>query len=179
MSLSLSSALTKVICRSVTLAVFVALPLFAQGSEPDQSNVGAGNNASVGAVNNPDNGSGGGSNNPPNGETQNTPPSGGGAKQEGGGSSFLFMMVAMIAIIYFVMIRPEQKRQKARQKMLSALKKGDRILTVGGVIGVIATVKDSSYLIKTGEGTVIEFSKASVQNVLVGDDVEKAAEGAK
>jgi preprotein translocase subunit YajC len=171
MSLSLSSAFTKVICRVAVLAAFAALPLFAQGPDgaapaPDPAQVSAPAPAQP-------------SQEPVPAQDQPGGGSGAPAPSGGGGSSFMFMMIAMIAIIYFVMIRPEQKRQKARQKMLSALKKGDRILTVGGVIGVIANVKDSSYLIKTGEGTVIEFSKASVQNILTGDDVEKAAEGAK
>src|SRR5215510_11959425 len=76
------------------------------------------------------------------------------------GGNFLFIMIAMFAIIYFVMIRPEQKKQKERQKMLSALKKGDKIVTIGGVVGVIVSVKDSSYVVKSGEGTM-EFTKSA------------------
>ncbi|MCL2219073.1 MAG: preprotein translocase subunit YajC [Chitinispirillia bacterium] len=83
------------------------------------------------------------------------------------GGNFLFIMVFMILIIYFIMIRPEQKRQKERVKMLSALKKGDRILTIGGIYGVIQTVKDTSYVIKSGEGAVLEISKSAVQTLVV------------
>ena len=82
------------------------------------------------------------------------------------GGNFLFIMVAMIAIIYFIMIRPEQKRQKERTKMLAALKKGDRILTIGGIYGVITAVKDTSYVIKSGEGAVLEITKSAVQNII-------------
>jgi len=84
------------------------------------------------------------------------------------GGNFLFIMIAMFAIIYFVMIRPEQKKQKERQKMLSALKKGDRIVTIGGIVGVITNVKDSSYVIKSGEG-VLEVTKSAVSNLLSED----------
>ncbi|MDR2577497.1 MAG: preprotein translocase subunit YajC [Chitinispirillales bacterium] len=82
------------------------------------------------------------------------------------GGNFLFIMLAMIAIIYFIMIRPEQKRQKERQSMLSALKKGDKILTVGGIVGVITSVKDNTYVIKSGEGAVLEVTKSAIQNVM-------------
>ena len=83
------------------------------------------------------------------------------------GGNFLFIMASMIAIIYFLMIRPEQKRQKERQKMLSSLKKGDKVLTVGGVVGVITAVKDTSYLVKSGENTILEFTKSAIQNHFV------------
>jgi len=84
------------------------------------------------------------------------------------GGNFLFIMIAMFAIIYFVMIRPEQRKQKERQKMLSALKKGDRIVTIGGIMGVITAVKESSYVIKSGEG-VLEVTKSAVSNLLSED----------
>jgi preprotein translocase subunit YajC len=91
-----------------------------------------------------------------------------GERQGGGfgGGSFPFIMVAMIAIIYFLMIRPESKKQKERQKMLAALKKGDKVMTIGGIVCVITAVKDSTYLVKSGEGTVIEVSKTAVSNLL-------------
>jgi preprotein translocase subunit YajC len=80
------------------------------------------------------------------------------------GGGFLPMVILMIVIFYFVLMRPEQKRQKERQKMLSALKKGDRVLTIGGIHGVIQNVKETSYVIKSGgEGAVLEISKSAVQ----------------
>ncbi|MDR2694509.1 MAG: preprotein translocase subunit YajC [Chitinispirillales bacterium] len=80
------------------------------------------------------------------------------------GGNFLFIMAAMFAIIYFFMIRPEQKKQKERQKMLSALKKGDRVLTIGGLVGVITAVKDSTYIVKSGEGAVLEVTKSAISS---------------
>ena len=86
------------------------------------------------------------------------------------GGNFLFIMAAMLAIIYFVMIRPEKKRQRERQNMLAALKKGDKIITIGGVVGVITAVKDNTYVVKSGgDGSAIEFTKSAVQT-LVNDD---------
>jgi len=86
------------------------------------------------------------------------------------GGNFMFIMIAMFVIIYFLMIRPEQKKQKERQKMLSALKKGDKILTIGGIVAVITNVKDNTYIIKTGEGSVLEITKSAVSSVLNSDN---------
>ncbi len=91
------------------------------------------------------------------------------------GGSFLFIMAAMFAIIYFFMIRPEQKKQKERQKMLSALKKGDKVLTIGGIVGVITLVKDSTYIVKSGEGATLEVTKSAISS-LINDDKALAAE---
>ena len=85
------------------------------------------------------------------------------------GGNFMFIMIAMFVIIYFLMIRPEQKKQKERQKMLSALKKGDKILTIGGIVAVITNVKDTTYTVKTGEGSVLEITKSAVSSVLNND----------
>jgi len=90
------------------------------------------------------------------------------------GGNFLFIMAAMFAIIYFFMIRPEQKKQKERQKMLSALKKGDKVLTIGGLVGVITTVKDSTYVVKSGENAVFEVTKTAISNLL--NDVKESKE---
>jgi len=80
------------------------------------------------------------------------------------GGNFLFIMAAMFAIIYFFMIRPEQRKQKERQKMLSALKKGDKVLTIGGLVGVITAVKDTTYIVKSGEGAVFEITKSAISS---------------
>jgi preprotein translocase subunit YajC len=88
------------------------------------------------------------------------------------GGNFLFIMAAMFAIIYFFMIRPEQRKMKERQKMLAALKKGDKVLALGGLVGVITTVKDSTYIVKSGEGAVFEVTKSSITNLL--NDVKEA-----
>jgi preprotein translocase subunit YajC len=87
--------------------------------------------------------------------------------------SFLPMMVIMFAIIYFLMIRPEQKKQKKRQQMLSELKKGDRVVTAGGIHGTVGNVKESSIMVKVAENVVMEFAKASVTSVLNKDGTQK------
>lgn len=80
--------------------------------------------------------------------------------------SFIFMMVVMFAIIYFLMLRPQQKKQKETQNMLNNIKKGDKVLTIAGIIGVVGNVKDSTVMVKVADNTVLEFKKAAVSAVL-------------
>ena len=73
------------------------------------------------------------------------------------------MIVAMLAMLYFFMIRPENKRKKKAQEMRDSLKKGDVITTIGGIIGTICAVKENTIVIETGADRVrIEFTKWAV-----------------
>jgi len=66
---------------------------------------------------------------------------------------FSFMPLILLALIfYLLLIRPQQKRQRETQEMIKALKKGDRIITVGGIVGTITSLQDDYVVIKTGEG---------------------------
>lgn len=72
----------------------------------------------------------------------------------------VIMLVAMFALLYFVMIRPENKRKKEAEQMRSNLKVGDEITTIGGITGKVVTVKDDRFVIETGADQVrIEFAK--------------------
>ena len=72
----------------------------------------------------------------------------------------VIMLVAMFALLYFVMIRPENKRKKEAEQMRSNLKVGDDITTIGGITGKVVTVKDDRFVIETGADQVrIEFTK--------------------
>jgi preprotein translocase subunit YajC len=106
---------------------------------------------------------------------------GGGSGGEGGslGSIMTFApFVLIIAIFYFLIIRPQNKKQKETQRMLEALKKGDKIVTIGGIHGVIQSVKESSVIVKVDEATKIEFSRSAISSVSTGreDRSEKAEE---
>ena len=82
------------------------------------------------------------------------------------GTSTILMLVLMFAIMYFLMIRPENKRKKKAQEMRDSLKKGDVITTIGGVIGTICAVKDETIVIETGADRVrIEFTKWAISTV--------------
>ena len=75
----------------------------------------------------------------------------------------LIMIVAMMAILYFLMIRPENKRKKQAQAMRDSLTVGDEITTIGGIIGTICAVKENTIVIETGADRVrIEFTKWAV-----------------
>ena len=80
-----------------------------------------------------------------------------------GGPSMLIMMVALIGVFCFLMIRPENKRKKEAEAMRNALKVGDNITTIGGVIGDIVSVKEDSIVIETTTDRVrVEFAKFAV-----------------
>ena len=74
-------------------------------------------------------------------------------------------LVAIIAIFYFLILRPQNKKQKETQKMLSALKKGDRVVTIGGIHGIIQSVKESTVIIKVDENTKLEFNRGAISSV--------------
>jgi len=72
-------------------------------------------------------------------------------------------LVVMFAVLYFLMIRPQQKKQKELKKFVEELKKGDKVLTSSGIIGIVSGIKDTSVILKVGEGeTKIEFVKSAV-----------------
>ena len=80
-----------------------------------------------------------------------------------GGPSMLIMMVALIGVFYFLMIRPENKRKKEAEAMRNALKVGDNITTIGGVIGDVVSVKEDSIVIETTTDRVrVDFAKFAV-----------------
>jgi len=85
----------------------------------------------------------------------------------------IMLLVAMIAIFYFLIIRPENKRKKKAEEMRSSLKKGERITTIGGVVGKVVQVNEDTIVIETSEDRVrMEFMKWAVQST---ESVEKAA----
>ena len=75
-------------------------------------------------------------------------------------------LIAIIAIFYFLIIRPQNKKQKETQKMLSALKKGDKIVTIGGIHGTIQTVRENTVIIRVDENTKLEFSRSAISSVV-------------
>ena len=78
----------------------------------------------------------------------------------------LMPLVAIIGIFYFLIIRPQSKKQKETKKMLEALKKGDKIVTIGGIHGVIQTVRENTVIVKVDEDTKLEFSRSAISSVV-------------
>lgn len=80
----------------------------------------------------------------------------------GGAMSSIIMLVAIIVIFYFFMIRPQQKRQKEEKKFREALTKGQRVVTIGGLHGKIADVRETTVLIEVANDVKIEVEKTAV-----------------
>jgi len=88
-----------------------------------------------------------------------------------GMSTQLLLMVVFVALMYFVMIRPNQAKQKKWQLMLSQLKTGDKVTTNGGIRGVIVSVKDDVVQIRVAPDNIkLEFVKAAIASVTVPDE---------
>ncbi len=89
--------------------------------------------------------------------------------QFGGGGSMTTTVItfgAVIAIFYFLIIRPQNKKQKQTKNMLAALKKGDRIQSIGGIRGVVQKVNDDTVVVKVDDNTKLEFLKSAIGEVL-------------
>jgi preprotein translocase subunit YajC len=74
-------------------------------------------------------------------------------------------LIFMFIIFYFLLIRPQQKRQKEQQKLLSSLKTGDKVITSSGIHGLIANVKETTFLVKIADNVKIEIEKGSIATV--------------
>jgi len=83
------------------------------------------------------------------------------------GSAAQFMPLVLIFVVfYFLLIRPQQQRQKQADQMLKALKKGDRVVTTGGIIGTVIGIDDAKATLRIAEDTKVEFTKSSIVQVL-------------
>ena len=81
---------------------------------------------------------------------------------EGSMTPTLLMMAAMFVGFYFLMIRPQMKRQKELRKYREALKKGDKVVTTGGLYGKVAEVKNDRIVLEVAEGVKLEFDKSAI-----------------
>ena len=82
-----------------------------------------------------------------------------------GMGSTIIMMVVMLGVFYFMLIRPENKRKKEAEEMRSSVKTGDKIVTIGGIVGTVVNVKESKIVIETGADQVrIELEKWAISS---------------
>jgi preprotein translocase subunit YajC len=93
-------------------------------------------------------------------------PGGAGAQGAGGGFSSLIMMVVIFAIFYFILIRPQQKKMKEHKKLVEELKKGDRIVTSGGIYGTVENTTPETLTVKIAEGVKVKITRGSVGAVV-------------
>jgi preprotein translocase subunit YajC len=101
------------------------------------------------------------------------PPQGG--NPESGLVSTLIMFGLIIAIFYFLILRPQQKRQKERQVLLNALKKGDKVVTAGGMYGTISGLDDKTALIQVADGVKVKFERSSITSIVKEGEGEKTS----
>lgn len=86
---------------------------------------------------------------------------------KGGGGIDMFVLIGiMVLIFYFLLIRPNQKKEKERRKMIDELQKGDKVVTTGGIFGVVVNIKkdEGIVVLKIADGAKVEFAKTAVQS---------------
>jgi preprotein translocase subunit YajC len=108
----------------------------------------------------------------------------GGAGSSGGSMVTTFITFGLIIVVfYFLIIRPQRKRDKDTKAMISAVKKGDKVVTIGGIRGTVMSVKETVIVLKVDDNTKLEFNKSAVSTVLEkkgeSSKVEKVAAPAK
>lgn len=92
------------------------------------------------------------------------------APAQGGSGLFTLLPLLLIPVLYLLMIRPQQKRQKQWQSMLSSIKSGDRVTTSGGIRGTILSIKDDAVIIKVApDGLKMEIAKNAIASVTTQD----------
>ena len=97
------------------------------------------------------------------------PESAGGTSAGGGGGSLVTMLVTfglIIVVFYFLVIRPQNRKQKDAKRMLESIRRGDRVVTIGGMHGFVDSVKDDAVILKVDDNVKIRFSKSAVSQVL-------------
>jgi preprotein translocase subunit YajC len=88
-------------------------------------------------------------------------------------TSFIIMIgfiVVLFVLMYFLTIRPQRKRQQEQARMLNELQRGDRIVTIGGMIGTIESVSEDSIVLKTEGGTTMRFLKSAIATKMTGEN---------
>ena len=101
--------------------------------------------------------------------------SGAAADGKNGTATYIIMMVVLIALMYFMMIRPQKKRQKEEQEMRSSLEIGDEIITIGGIVGRVVTIREEDLIIETGA----DRNKMRIQRWAVNKNVTKTEQHKK
>ena len=74
-------------------------------------------------------------------------------------------MILIFGVFYLLLIRPQQKKQRQLQETISQLKAGDKVVTTGGIVGVITAVRETSFLIRSAEKTILEIARSAVAGV--------------
>lgn len=98
-----------------------------------------------------------------------TPP--GGSQAQGGNPIITFLpMIIIFAIFYFMLIRPQQRKEKERIKMIEEIKSGDKVMFSGGILGVVANVKDGTFTVKVADNVKLEVARGAVMKIIDKDE---------
>lgn len=82
-----------------------------------------------------------------------------------GGFGFLIPMVLVFGVFYLLLVRPQQRKQRDLQATVAQLKAGDKVVTTGGVIGTITAVRETSFLIRSADKSILEIARSAVAGV--------------
>ena len=103
-------------------------------------------------------------------------PSPGGGGNGGGMLQILPLMIGMFAIMYFLIIRPQQKQRREREDLLRAIKKGDRVVTTGGLYGTVVGLSEHTVTLKVADQVKLDFERGSIGRIVpVAGDKESSA----
>ena len=83
-------------------------------------------------------------------------------QSQGGGASFLILMGGMLVVFYFFIFRPQQKKQKGQKKFIEEVKRGDRVITIGGIHGRIFEISDDTIILEVEKGGKIKIDKTAI-----------------
>ena len=85
--------------------------------------------------------------------------------QGGAGFGVLLPMLLVFGVFYLLLIRPQQRKQRELQQTIAQLKAGDKVITTGGIVGTITAVRETSFLIRSAEKTILEIARSAVAGV--------------
>jgi len=95
--------------------------------------------------------------------------------QQGGGNFLVAILpwILIFGVFYFLLIVPQRKRQRALQQTIEDLKAGDKVVTNGGIVGTITAVRDTTFLIRSGEKAILEISRAAISGLAAEEEEKK------
>jgi preprotein translocase subunit YajC len=85
----------------------------------------------------------------------------------------LLPWILIFGVFYFLLIVPQRKRQRALQETIANLKAGDKVITNGGIVGTITAIRDATFLIRSGEKSILEISRAAVSGLAAEEEEKK------
>ena len=109
-------------------------------------------------------------------QAESTAPTAGPAQMMGGMGQMgqMLPLILIFAILYFIMIRPAQRKEKERKKEIDQMRAGTKVLFGGGIVGVITEVKEATFSVKIADGVVIEIARGAVQRIMTDDKITAA-----